>query len=100
MEDKKRAELADALNSAVEAIKVGLSSEERDELLVELGLFIEWLEPLKQSDVSGIDPMLFAHDRVNALRKDEAEAGNLDNIREASPGFEDGFYPVPRIIEQ
>lgn len=100
MEEKKRAELADALNRAVETIKIGLSPAEREDLLVELELFVEWLEPLKQSDTSGIAPLLFAHDRVNAMRKDEAEAGNLDNIREASPGFDDGFYPAPRIIEQ
>ncbi len=87
------------LKKAIRIIKIEISPTEQDELNEELNNFLHWLEPMVDLDTGGTEQILFSHDAVNVLRKDDPRQGALAELQEAAPNFAGGFYLVPRIIE-
>ncbi len=90
---------AAGLEKAIEAIKIGVSDPERDQLHGELDQFLGWLEPMLEVDTGDLEELLYSHDAVNVLRKDSPRQGDLAELQEAAPGFAGGFYLVPKIME-
>lgn len=61
---------------------------------------IDYIEQLKQVDVSGVQPMEFVHGTTNVLRDDEP--GPLLSTTEAllnAPRKTEGFFSVPKVLE-
>lgn len=92
-------ELKEALEQAIRVIKIEIDPAGQEQLLGDLSRFLDWLEPLRQTDTGDVDPLLFGHVSANVLREDQAVASELTDLRKAAPNFEDGFYQVPPIIE-
>jgi len=92
-------ELKEALEQAIRVIKIEIDPAEQEQLLGELSLYLDWLEPLRQADTGDVDPLIFGHVSVNVLREDQAVTSELTDLRDAAPNFDDGFYQVPPIIE-
>jgi len=86
-------------DKAVKTAKLGLSEDEHDRLYQQLGVFLNWLNPLLEVDTAGIEPILLGHNSVNVLREDCARKGVMAELQEAAPEFDQGFYRVPPIIE-
>jgi aspartyl/glutamyl-tRNA(Asn/Gln) amidotransferase C subunit len=101
--DKKQViimkELLEELDKAVNVIKIEITSEEKEELAVELSIFLEWLEPLLAIDTGDVDQVLIGHGAVNVLRDDKVQSGELDELQKAASNFDQGFYQVPPVIE-
>ncbi len=87
------------LEKAIEAIKIGVSDPERDQLNQELDQFLDWLEPMLEIDTGDLEGLLFSHDAVNVLRDDYPRQSELAELQEAAPKFAGGFYLVPKIME-
>lgn len=92
-------ELKEALEQAIRVIKIEIDPGGQEQLLGELECFLGWLEPLRQVDTNDVDPLLFGHVSANVMREDQAVAGELTDLRNTAPNFDDGFYQVPPIIE-
>jgi aspartyl-tRNA(Asn)/glutamyl-tRNA(Gln) amidotransferase subunit C len=92
-------ELKEALEQAIRVIKIEIDPGGQEQLLGELKCFLGWLEPLRQVDTNDVDPLLFGHVSANVMREDQAVAGELTDLRNTAPNFDDGFYQVPPIIE-
>lgn len=92
-------ELLEELDKAVNVIKIEITSEEKEELAVELSIFLEWLEPLLAIDTGDVDQVLIGHEAVNVLRDDKVQSGELDELQKAASNFDQGFYQVPPVIE-
>ncbi len=87
------------LDKAIEAIKIGVSDPERNQLHIELDQFLDWLEPMLGVDTGDQEGLLFSHDAVNVLREDSPRQSDPAEIQEAAPSFAGGFYLVPKIME-
>jgi len=101
--DKKQViimkELLEELDKAVNVIKIEIASGEKEELAVELSIFLKWLEPLLAIDTDDVDQVLIGHGAVNVLRADKVQSGELDELQKAASNFDQGFYQVPPVIE-
>ncbi len=91
--------IADGLEKAIKAIKIGVSSTEQEQLHRELDQFLDWLEPMLEVDPGDLEGLLFSHDAVNVLREDSPRKSGLAELQEAAPNFAGGFYLVPKIME-
>lgn len=87
------------LERAIKAIKIEVSSPEREKLLYELDRLLHWLEPLLELDTGGVEEVLFSQAAVNVLRQDSPLQADLAELQENAPSFAGGFYLVPRIME-
>jgi aspartyl/glutamyl-tRNA(Asn/Gln) amidotransferase C subunit len=92
-------ELLEELDKAVNVIKIEITSGEKEELAVELSIFLKWLEPLLAIDTGDVDQVLIGHEAVNVLRDDKVQSGELDELQKAASNFDQGFYQVPPVIE-
>jgi len=90
---------AAGLEKAIEAIKIGVSDHERDQLHRELDQLLGWLEPMLEADTGDLKELFFSHNAINVLREDSPRQSNLSELQETAPNFAGGFYLVPKIIE-
>jgi aspartyl-tRNA(Asn)/glutamyl-tRNA(Gln) amidotransferase subunit C len=80
--------------------RIALSPEEEQKLSAQLGNILEYIEKLKQADVSGVEPTAHAFPMVNVTRPDEVRGSisNEDALRNA-PAKANGLFIVPKIVE-
>jgi aspartyl-tRNA(Asn)/glutamyl-tRNA(Gln) amidotransferase subunit C len=80
--------------------RLSLSAEEEQKLGAQLGNILDYIEKLKEVDVSGVEPMAHAFPLVNVTRSDEIRPSipNEDALRNA-PAPANGLFIVPRIVE-
>lgn len=77
-----------------------IGAEESARFSSQLGDILKYMEKLRELDISGVEPTMHGHGRVNAFREDEPVAsigkeGFLANAPERS-GDE---YRLPKIVE-
>lgn len=80
--------------------RLSLSPEEEQKLGAQLGNILDYIEKLKEADVSGVEPMAHAFPLVNVMRPDEVRPSiaNEDALRNA-PAQANGLFIVPKIVE-
>ncbi len=80
--------------------RLALSSEDEQKFGAQLGSVLEYIEKLKQVDVSGVEPTAHAFPLVNVTRPDEVRPSlsHEDALRNA-PAQADGLFIVPKIVE-
>ena len=92
-------EVRDALDRAVNVIKIEVTGEERKQLAAEMKSFFRWIEPLLAIDTAGIRQVLNCHGALNVMREDKAQQGKINELQKTAPNFEESLYQVPAIIE-
>lgn len=80
--------------------KLKLSDEEVKKFSVELGQITEFVETLKEVDVSCVSPTAFIVDKTNVFRKDELkESFDRELILNNAPSKDAGCISVPKVVE-
>ncbi len=81
--------------------RIGLTQEEQELFSSQLGDILEYVEQLKEVDVDGIEPMYHPLPITNRMRQDSVGT-SMDRKRtlENAPQKKDGFFVVPRVIEE
>lgn len=80
--------------------KLKLSDEEVKKFSVELGQITEFVETLKEVDVSHVSPTAFIVDKTNVFRKDELkESFDRELILNNAPSKDAGCISVPKVVE-
>ncbi len=87
------------IKRAVKVMKINVSGDEQDKLSGDLQDFMAWIEVLSNVDAADVEPMLVAHSAAGVYRADRPRAGDKEALQKAGPAVEEGFYPVPPIIE-
>jgi aspartyl-tRNA(Asn)/glutamyl-tRNA(Gln) amidotransferase subunit C len=80
--------------------RLSLTPEEEAKIGAQLGHVLEYIEKLKEVDVSGVEPTAHAFPLVNVTRPDEVRP-SLDHeeaLRNA-PAQGNGLFLVPKIVE-
>jgi aspartyl-tRNA(Asn)/glutamyl-tRNA(Gln) amidotransferase subunit C len=80
--------------------RLSLSPEEEQKLGAQLGNILQYIEKLKEVDVSGVEPTAHAIPLVNVARPDETRPSlpGADALRNA-PAQANGLFIVPKIVE-
>ena len=80
--------------------RLALSPDEEQKLGAQLGNILDYIEKLKEADVSGVEPTAHAFPQVNVTRPDETRPSlsNDDALRNA-PAKANGLFIVPKIVE-
>ena len=81
--------------------RLALSAEEKEQMRSQLDRILGYIEKLNQLDTSGVEPTSHVIPMTNVFR-DDALAPSLsrEEALENAPDREEGFFRVPRIIEQ
>lgn len=80
--------------------RLALTPEEERKIGAQLGHVLEYIEKLKEVDVSGVEPTAHAFPMVNVTRPDEVRSclSHEEAMRNA-PAQANGLFIVPKIIE-
>ena len=80
--------------------RLELTPEEKKKIGAQLGSVLEYIEKLKEVDVSGVEPTAHAFPLVNVTRPDEVRPSltNEEALRNA-PAQANGLFMVPKIVE-
>jgi aspartyl-tRNA(Asn)/glutamyl-tRNA(Gln) amidotransferase subunit C len=80
--------------------RLSLTEEEEHKLEEQLGQVLNYVEKLKEVDVSGVEPTAHAFPLVNVTRPDEVRPcmDRQEALRNA-PAQANGLFIVPKIVE-
>jgi aspartyl-tRNA(Asn)/glutamyl-tRNA(Gln) amidotransferase subunit C len=80
--------------------RLALTPEEEQQIGAQLGQVLDYVEKLKEVDVSGVEPTAHAFPLINVTRPDEVRPSisNEDALRNA-PAQANGLFVVPKIVE-
>ena len=80
--------------------RLSLTPEEEQKIGAQLGQVLDYIEKLKEVDVSGVEPTAHAFPLINVTRPDEVRPSisNEDALRNA-PAHANGLFMVPKIVE-
>jgi aspartyl-tRNA(Asn)/glutamyl-tRNA(Gln) amidotransferase subunit C len=80
--------------------RLHLSEDEIAKFQAQLSQVLEYVEKLKQVDVSGVEPTAHANAIFNVFRKDEARPWFTPEMALANaPRQANGLFIVPKVIE-
>ncbi|UMZ74532.1 Asp-tRNA(Asn)/Glu-tRNA(Gln) amidotransferase subunit GatC [Natranaerofaba carboxydovora] len=78
-----------------------VKDEDVDAFAEQLGEVLKWADKLQELDLDGVEPTAHALDMKNVFRNDERrESLSTEKALENAPDKEDGYFKVPRIIEE
>ena len=80
--------------------RLSLTPDEEQKIGAQLGQVLDYIEKLKEVDVSGVEPTAHAFPLINVTRPDEVRPSisNEDALRNA-PAQANGLFIVPKIVE-
>lgn len=83
-----------------ELARLEIKDEELDKFINQLGNILEYIKDLNRLDTSDVEPTSHVLDLSTPLREDEVKQliDTEDALRNA-PESEDGFFVVPKVIE-
>lgn len=80
--------------------RINLDPDEEVHLGTQLKQILEFVETLKQLDVSGVEPTSHAFPLINVLREDlERPSLSHEEAMQNAPNKANGLFVVPKIVE-
>jgi len=80
--------------------RMALTPEEEAKFGAQLGQVLEYIEKLKELDVSGVEPTAHSMPLVNVSRPDEQRPSlPHDEALRNAPASANGLFIVPKIVE-
>ena len=80
--------------------RLALTPEEEQKFGAQLGSVLEYIEKLKEVDVTGVEPTAHAFPLVNVARADEVRPSmTQEEALRNAPSQANGLFLVPKIVE-
>ncbi len=74
--------------------------EQETKFVQDIDSILNWVEELKEVDVSQVEPLVSVSPRENAIRPDVVTVGDLQTeLMANAPESAHGFYVVPKMVE-
>ena len=84
-----------------ELAKLTLDDDAKERLVREMGEILSYMDQLNELDRAGIEPMVHVLDIVNVFRDDVVgESLTNEQALANAPASHDGYFLVPRILDQ
>ena len=81
--------------------RLKISDEESVEVIAQLDKFLTYVENLQTVDTSKIEPTTYALPMQNIFRADEVKPSlNRELALSNAPVQDDGYFKVPRVLEE
>ena len=81
--------------------RLRISDEERLEVLAQLDKFLTYVDNLQQLDTSNVEPTTYALPMKNVFRADVVKPSlDRESALSNAPLKEDGYFKVPRVLEE
>ena len=75
-------------------------AEQEEKFMNDINGILQWVEDLKEVDITNVEPLVSVTPRTNAVRKDEVSVGNIqEELMANAPESIQGFYVVPKMVE-
>lgn len=80
--------------------RIALDDARADAMVGELNGILDWVEQLKDVDVTGVPAMTSVVAQRLKMREDKVTEGhNVDALMQNAPEAEDHFFVVPKVVE-
>jgi len=90
----------DTVKYVANLARLGLNDEELEKFSVQLNDILQYIEQLKEVDISKIQPTAHVLDIKNVKREDKpAPSLSIEETLSNSPQQEGSFFKVPKVIE-
>lgn len=101
MSDKKQNIISkETVEAVAHLARIGLESGELDLLAGQLESILEFIEKLKQVDITQVEPTSHILPIDNVLREDSPEGSlPIDQALKNAPQRDEEFFGVPKVIE-
>ncbi|MFW6283263.1 MAG: Asp-tRNA(Asn)/Glu-tRNA(Gln) amidotransferase subunit GatC [Minisyncoccales bacterium] len=83
--------------------KLNFEEEKENKILEEVASILDYMEILKEVDVTGIKPMGHVHEKENVLRRDKVvnvPQDVKDKILKSAPDLKDNHFKVNTILNK
>ena len=81
--------------------RLDLNEDEKIKFANQLGKLLDYFNQLKEVNTENIEPMAHPVQAVNVVREDViTESCSREEILKNAPQEEDGYFKVPRIIDE
>src|SRR3989339_342066 len=81
--------------------RLDLSEDEIVEFSQQLNAVIEYVETMNQLDTEGVEPLAHCLPVHNVFREDEIKPSlGTDAVLKNAPQHDDGFFKVPKILDE
>ncbi len=81
--------------------RLSIKEEEVEGFADQLGQVLKWADKLGELDLDDVEPTAHVLDMENVFREDERRSSlSTEKALENAPDKEDGYFKVPRIIEE
>jgi aspartyl-tRNA(Asn)/glutamyl-tRNA(Gln) amidotransferase subunit C len=80
--------------------RLGISPEEKTEMVDTLSRILDWMEQLNEVDTTGVEPLIHISPAVNVFREDRAE-NTLSREKGLvnAPAKTSEYFAVPKVME-
>lgn len=79
--------------------RIGMSKQETEKMAIEMSAVLEWIDQLKEADVTGVEPTAHITGMENRLRQDMMnEFHDKKEIIKLFPEEKDGYDKVKAIL--
>lgn len=83
-----------------ELARLEIKDDELDKFINQLGNILEYIKDLNRLDTTDVEPTSHVLELSTLLREDEvAQIIDTEEVLRNSPKSEDGFFVVPKVIE-
>ncbi len=90
----------DAVRHVAELARIDFKEDELDKLSEQLGNILEYIEKLNEIDTANVEPTFHVLGLSTPLRKDVLKPWlTLDEALENATEKEEGFFKVPKVID-
>ena len=80
--------------------RLALTPEEEAKLATQLSSILQYVEKLKEVDVTGVEPTAHAFPLINVTRPDEVQPSmDHEQAMRNAPSQANGLFLVPKIVE-
>lgn len=80
--------------------RIGIKEDQKQALAGELSKILEYIDKLKELDVSNVESTRGASLEQNIFRDDKVEENSFrDAILKNAPASEDGHFKIPKVLE-
>jgi len=80
--------------------RLDLTEQEKDKSIEELSEILSFMEKLNELDTTGVEPLVYMNDAVNALRPDDVvQEISRDDALKNAPLKTDEYFKVSKVID-
>lgn len=85
--------------------RLGITPKEEEKFAKDLSSILDYIEKLKEADISNVDPMSYSLGTENVMRPDEASEKSIrqlgernERLLELAPDKKEGYLKVKQIL--